>query len=178
MISLDQVRLLEQKVENAVNKIIQLQNENAELREKCAFLESKANNLNQKVSDFESDQNQIEEGIVNALKRLNEVEDAVKSTIELESSVNPEASALDNDSMADEPFNSTSYLTEQTEIQENTPAETQFSPETYSNEEVIDLPKEEIESLGFGDLDFEQSFNESENAQEMNQPANNQFDIF
>ena len=48
----------------------------------------------------------------------------------------------------------------------------------YSNEEVIDLPKEEIESLGFGDLDFEQSFNESENAQEMNQPANNQFDIF
>ena len=38
MISLDQVRLLEQKVENAVNKIIQLQKENAELKERCDLL--------------------------------------------------------------------------------------------------------------------------------------------
>ena len=53
MISLDQVRLLEQKVENAVNKILQLQKENAELKEKCAFLESQASNLNQKVSKTE-----------------------------------------------------------------------------------------------------------------------------
>ena len=61
MISLDQVHLLEQKVENAVAKILQLQKENESLRERCAFLESKANNLNEKVSVFEADQDKIEE---------------------------------------------------------------------------------------------------------------------
>ena len=145
MITLDQVRLLEQKVENAINKINQLQKENTELKEKCAFLESKANNLNQKVSDFESDQNIIEEGIANVLKRLNSVEDVIKNTTELDTSVVSESSALDSNSMADEPFNSNSYHTEQIEIQEN-----------ISNEEILELPKEEIESLGFGGFDFEQ----------------------
>ena len=67
MISLDQVHLLEQKVENAVAKILQLQKENESLRERCAFLESKVNNLNEKVSVFEADQDKIEEGIVNVL---------------------------------------------------------------------------------------------------------------
>ena len=167
MITLDQVRLLEQKVENAINKINQLQKENTELKEKCAFLESKANNLNQKVSDFESDQNIIEEGIANVLKRLNSVEDAIKNTTELDTSVVPESSALDSNSMADEPFNSNSYHTEQIEIQEN-----------ISNEEILELPKEEIESLGFGGFDFEQTLESTENVQELNQTSNNQFDIF
>ena len=40
MISLDQVRLLEQKVENAVNKIIQLQKENAELKAQIEKMKS------------------------------------------------------------------------------------------------------------------------------------------
>ena len=82
MISLSQVRLLEQKVENAVTKILQLQKENAELREKCELYESKTNKLAEQVSIFEADQTKIEEGIVSVLNKLNSVEDSIKSTQE------------------------------------------------------------------------------------------------
>ena len=119
------------------------------------------------TTNIDNDQNIIEEGIANVLKRLNSVEDVIKNTTELDTSVISESSALDGNSMADEPFNSNSYHTEQIEIQEN-----------ISNEEILELPKEEIESLGFGGFDFEQTLESTENVQELNQTSNNQFDIF
>ena len=77
MISLDQVLLLEEKVENAVRKIEQLNAENAALRRKCAELTNALSAKTEQFSSFQSDQGKIEEGILKALERLNVVENAV-----------------------------------------------------------------------------------------------------
>ena len=80
MISLDQVYLLEQKVESAVAKIQQLQAENDALRNKCTELTNALSAKSEQLSSFESDQSQIETGIKKALDRLNSIENSVLKT--------------------------------------------------------------------------------------------------
>ena len=80
MISLDQVYLLEQKVESAVEKIQQLQAENDALRNKCTELTNALSAKSEQLSSFESDQSQIESGIKKALDRLNSIENSVLKT--------------------------------------------------------------------------------------------------
>lgn len=77
MISLDQVLLLEEKVESAVQKIAQLNQENDALRMKCSELTKALSEKTEQLSSFSSDQNKIEEGILKALERLNSVEHSV-----------------------------------------------------------------------------------------------------
>jgi len=80
MISLDQVILLEQKVESAVAKIQQLQAENDALRSKCEQLTNALSAKSEQLTTFETDQNQIEDGIKKALDRLNAIENSVLRT--------------------------------------------------------------------------------------------------
>ena len=82
MVSLDQVYLLEQKVESAVAKIQQLQAENDALRSKCSELTNALSAKSEQLSNFESDQSQIENGIKKALDRLNSIENSVLKTAE------------------------------------------------------------------------------------------------
>ena len=77
MITLDQVLLLEQKVESAVAKIQQLEAENDALRNKCSELTNALSAKSEQLSSFETDQNKIEQGIRNALDRLNSIENSV-----------------------------------------------------------------------------------------------------
>ncbi|MBR1638585.1 MAG: cell division protein ZapB [Treponema sp.] len=77
MITLDQVMLLEQKVESAVEKIQQLQAENDALRTKCQELTNALSSKTEQLSSIETDQNQIESGIKKALDRLLYIENAV-----------------------------------------------------------------------------------------------------
>ncbi|WP_294427663.1 cell division protein ZapB [uncultured Treponema sp.] len=79
MISIDQVLLLEERVESAVKKIEQLNAENAALRRKCAELSNALNAKSEQFSSFQNDQGKIEEGILKALSRLNAVENIVLS---------------------------------------------------------------------------------------------------
>ena len=77
MISLNQVQLLERKVENAVSKIVALQKQNELLQSKCKDLELKNEQLNEKVFNFEREQNTIEQGLLSVLNRLDFVEDSI-----------------------------------------------------------------------------------------------------
>ncbi len=77
MISLDQICLLEEKVESAVEKIQQLQAENDALRKKCSELTNALSSKTEQLNTFSVDQNQIEEGIKKALDRLNSIENSV-----------------------------------------------------------------------------------------------------
>ena len=81
MISLDQVLILEKKVESAVNKITQLQAENDALRNKCAELTNALSAKSEQLTSFETDQSQIEDGIKKALDRLNSIENSVLKTV-------------------------------------------------------------------------------------------------
>ena len=77
MNTLDQVLLLEQKVESAVEKIQQLQAENDALRSKCDELTNALSVKSEQLSSYESDSSQIEDGIKKALDRLDSIENSI-----------------------------------------------------------------------------------------------------
>ena len=84
MISLDQVLLLQKKVETAVEKIrslnaevLQLKSDNDALRRTCAELKNSLADKSGLVSSMEAEQSQIEETIRKALDQLDDVENAV-----------------------------------------------------------------------------------------------------
>lgn len=74
---LDQILLLEQKVESAVAKISQLQAENDALRTQCAELTNALSAKTELLTHFEHDQGMIENGIIKALDRLASIENSV-----------------------------------------------------------------------------------------------------
>lgn len=77
MISLDQVLLLEEKVESAVAKIQQLEAENDALRNKCSELTNALSAKTEQLASFENEQKTIESGIIKAIDRLNSIENSV-----------------------------------------------------------------------------------------------------
>ncbi len=76
MLNLDQVRLLENRVEKAVTKIQSLTTENTHLRSQLSTLQTRVGELEGLVRSFRDDQGRIEEGILNALDRLSAFEDS------------------------------------------------------------------------------------------------------
>lgn len=80
MLNLDQVRLLENRVEKAVNRIKTLTEENAHVCSQLSGLQARVNELEGLVRSFKDDQGRIEEGILNALDRLSAFEDSVYQT--------------------------------------------------------------------------------------------------
>ncbi len=81
MISLDQVLLLEQKVESAVAKIAQLQAENDALRKRCSELTNAFDSKSEQLSTFQLNQDKIETGIKKALDRLTSIENSVLDVV-------------------------------------------------------------------------------------------------
>lgn len=91
MVSLDQVELLEAKIESAVEKITQLQAENDALRnrvqelsnalsaksEQLSLCEKKVSERELELFNREKEQSLIESGILKALNRLNSIENSV-----------------------------------------------------------------------------------------------------
>ena len=132
MISLDQVYLLEQKVESAVAKIQQLQAENDALRSKCTELTNALSAKSEQLSSFESDQSQIENGIKKALDRLNSIENSVLRTAE---KINQEGQAA---SVEAPNFNTMAEVPAET-----APAETQNVPvQDFESEDQIEMDEE------------------------------------
>lgn len=84
MISLEQVRALEARVEKAVAFIASLRTENASLKDglleaelRTEAAEARTAELEGLIKEFQKDQERIEEGIVQALRKLDAFEDVV-----------------------------------------------------------------------------------------------------
>ncbi|MFP4152596.1 MAG: cell division protein ZapB [Alkalispirochaeta sp.] len=77
MLSIDQVRLLEERVQRVIARTGELQRENGSLRERLEEYEGRIRELQEQIDRFVSNQADIEQGVLNALHRLDEVEDAV-----------------------------------------------------------------------------------------------------
>ncbi len=73
MISLDQIQVLEQKIESAVAEIAQLRAENDALRSKCAELTNALSAKTEQLSAFQTDQSKIEFRIKKALEQLENI---------------------------------------------------------------------------------------------------------
>ena len=82
MISLNQIRLLEQKIESILDLVSALQIEKAALENQNTKLKAEVQELAAKCSRFEQDEEKIEQGILSVLNRLNNMEDAVQHVME------------------------------------------------------------------------------------------------
>ena len=80
MISLDQIKLLEQKVDIALKKILELQTVNATLKSKNDDLEIEVALLKEQLELNGHDEELIEKGLLSVIDRLNFVEDTVRQT--------------------------------------------------------------------------------------------------
>lgn len=96
MISVEQIYLLQKKVESAVLKIEQLKSENDALRTKCSELTNALSEKTELLSGFMADEKAIESGIMSALSRLDSVENALldnamQNSVQGAPSQNPQA---------------------------------------------------------------------------------------
>lgn len=166
MVTLDQVLLLQEKVETAVKKItslnervMQLESENDALRSKCAELTKAISEKTELVSTLEDTQTKIEQSILETLNRLDAVQDSILSRDD--SNVNSVSNShLISHEVADvesEPVQSP--VAESKSIQEN-----EIEPESQT--QIV--PEEES-------FEFEQK---DEVVSENNSSLSGQFDIF
>ena len=94
MISIDQVLLLQQKVESAVQKIVELKAENDALRNKCSELTNALSEKTELLNSFTADEKKIEDSILGALDRLNKIENSVLSQAGQNTALKSEAAPL------------------------------------------------------------------------------------
>ncbi len=78
MISLEQIKLLEQKVEHALKKIVALQHDNEKLTSENEDLKTEVELLREQCERLEQDEEKIEQGILSVLDKLNTVEDSIR----------------------------------------------------------------------------------------------------
>jgi len=151
MISLDQVLLLEEKVESAVAKIQQLEAENDALRNKCSELTNALSAKTEQLASFENEQKTIESGIIKAIDRLNSIENSVlkqagqSAPKPVASGLAASAAAVATNTVAEEketpapaPTPTPTPTTDVT-FDQMTPVESP-EKETFDEEEVIDNP--------------------------------------
>lgn len=177
MVSLDQVLLLEQKVESAVAKIAQLQAENDALRSKCSELTNALSSKSEQLSSFESDQNKIESGILKALDRLNSIENSVlRAAGQVPPSTNAAPAANpqpvpQRTAPQTQPAPQVSYQT----TQNSAPIQNSVPQSNNTAQSYAQVSQPVSEQPGFFDL------NQTESQPEMdsdNTPEDGDFDIF
>ncbi|MCR5764138.1 MAG: cell division protein ZapB [Treponema sp.] len=172
MISLDQVLLLQKKVETAVEKIAflkgqieQLKSENDALHTKCAELTKALDEKTELVSSLESNQGKIEEGIISALNRLDTMENSI----------------LDGSASPDNQNQESSDSQEQVTFDQQAPIETEQAADSSSEESnQAEQTSNEVQQEPFRyEIVPDEENSEEENSSEDNADSlNGQFDIF
>ncbi len=141
MISLEQIKLLEQKVEQALKKITELQNEKAQLACENEELKIEAELLKEELERLAQDEEKIEQGILSVLDKLNNVEDTIRQT--QEPSISSEESKNYEEAL---PASSNSQETVEAQVENNTQIETSYTPQEQQHTEAQtqqDIPQHE-----------------------------------
>lgn len=170
MISLDQILVLEKKVESAVNKITQLQAENDALRSKCAELTNALSSKSEQLSSFEQDQGLIESKIVNLINRFNNIENSVLDVIGQSGSMQSPVAAIQQPVQTPAPEQSV----QQAQVPNQNPI---AQSQTYvpASEPVVSTPVEtESEEMQQSFFDMNEVSSQDDNQSQ----ESGQFDIF
>lgn len=77
MVTLDQIRNLEAKVQRTVSYIAELKEENSLLQKNLEKYRERIDELEILINDYKEDQSEIERGIMNALSHLDKLEDDI-----------------------------------------------------------------------------------------------------
>ncbi|MBQ5998626.1 MAG: cell division protein ZapB [Treponema sp.] len=174
MVSLDQVLVLEQKVESAVKKITQLQAENDALRRKCAELTNSLSSKSEQLSTFEQDQGLIESKIKNLINRFNNIENSVMDVIgQSDSNPTPVQQTIPNQPAQNTYPNQTNTVQPQVSAPETNIRQDSFQP--VVQEKAENLVKEPVQAPVQNFFDMSQV---PEETSDDSQPEDGQFDIF
>jgi chromosome segregation ATPase len=82
MVNLEQIHLLEDKINKACDLIHLLKKENGSLRRTIESSQRRMAELERFINQFKTEQTEIESGIVSALKKLDELEDGIADTLD------------------------------------------------------------------------------------------------
>lgn len=174
MVSLDQVLVLEQKVESAVKKITQLQAENDALRRKCAELTNSLSSKSEQLTTFEQDQGLIESKIKNLINRFNNIENSVMDVIgQSDSNPTPVQQTIPNQLAQNTYPNQTNTVQPQVSAPETNIRQDSFQP--VVQEKAENLVKEPVQAPVQNFFDMSQV---PEETSDDSQPEDGQFDIF
>jgi len=91
VITLEQVKLLESKINRTIDFIGKLSGENTALKGKLDAYQKRITELEVLIKRFKNDQSRIEDTILSALDRLNKFEDVVEVMIPKESTIPTES---------------------------------------------------------------------------------------
>ena len=80
MVTLEQVKLLDQRITRTIEYVKKVTDENILLKGKMDSYKKRINELEKANQQFKDDQSQIEEKFMSAFNRLNEIEDALGTT--------------------------------------------------------------------------------------------------
>lgn len=145
MISLEQIKLLEQKVDIALKKILDLQSVNANLKLKNDDLETEIALLKEQAAISGQEEELIEKGILSVIDRLNFVEDTVRQT---------QTSVVENNVVEEESVEDETIVNFDEEIVEEEVSEE--IENTVIEEQIDDFSDDIIEE----EFDIEESFEE------------------
>lgn len=159
MISIDQVLLLQQKVESAVQKIVELKAENDALRNKCSELTNALSEKSELLASFTADEKKIEDSILGALDRLNKIENSVISQAGQNAAPKSEAAPLPA-------ANTVSNAAEITNTEKSESVESQSSSDEETSDDEVSAPE--------FDLDVSQENDSEQDSEEKEE----KFDIF
>ncbi len=179
MISLDQILVLEQKVESAVKKISQLQAENDALRSKCAELTNALSSKSEQLSSFEQDQGLIESKIASLISRFANIENTVMDAISQNTSAPVQTPVQPQVQVQQPAVQVVSQVTSQvipeahTSVLQNQPSVHDEQLQVQNINQVVEEPvEEETSQPSFFDM------NEINSAAPDSQNNDPQFDIF
>ena len=174
MITLDQVQLLEKKIEEIISMMNNLQKQNSALQEKNRELIEKNSLLMQRISSFEADQNRIEQGILNALDRLNSMENsALKVGSSATTTQNVQKVESSNTETVVEETTTPNELTNFSNIQTEQVVQEQ---ETQQNFEQNNYQPQE-ESLNFSEEKLDEEINSEVTENNVSEGLNLNFDF-
>ena len=174
MITLDQVQLLEKKIEEIISIMNNLQKQNSALQEKNRELIEKNSLLMQRISSFEADQNRIEQGILNALDRLNSMENsALKVGSSATTTQNVQEVESSNTETVTEETTTPNELTNFSNIQTEQVVQEQETQQNF--EQNYYQPQEE--SLNFSEEKLEEEINAEESNNSNSEGLNLNFDF-
>ena len=174
MITLDQVQLLEKKIEEIISIMNNLQKQNSALQEKNRELIEKNSLLMQRISSFEADQNRIEQGILNALDRLNSMENsALKVGSSATTTQNVQEVESSNTETVTEETTTPNELTNFSNIQTEQVVQEQ---ETQQNFEQNNYQPQE-ESLNFSEEKLDEEINSGVTEDNVSEGLNLNFDF-
>ena len=174
MITLDQVQLLEKKIEEIISMMNNLQKQNSALQEKNRELIERNSLLMQRISSFEADQNRIEQGILNALDRLNSMENsALKVGSSATTTQNVQEVESSNTETVVEETTTPNELTNFSNIQTEQVVQEQ---ETQQNFEQNNYQSQE-ESLNFSEEKLDEEINSEVTEDNVSEGLNLNFDF-